>query len=79
MSVEERLRRFMIEELQAREETVTPDYPLIGQQVLDSLGILQVVSFLESEFDVEVEDDELVADNFVSIAAITKLVESKLG
>ena len=38
-----------------------PDQPL----QIDSLGLIRLVAFLESDLNVRVEDDELVADNFV--------------
>jgi len=55
------------------------DYPLLEKEVLDSMGIFQVVSFLESEFGIEVGDEDLVPDNFGTIDLIAALVESKQG
>jgi acyl carrier protein len=43
------------------------------------MGIFQVVSFLESEFGIEVGDEDLVPDNFGTIDLIAALVESKQG
>jgi acyl carrier protein len=45
--------------------------------VLDSLGLFQLVGYLESEFDVEIDDEELVPGNFGTIEDIAKLVEAK--
>lgn len=77
--VEESIRRFVVEEL-TREtvpDAITNDFPLLGGQALDSLGLLQLVSFLESEFDVEIRDEELVPANFGTIGDISRLVRSK--
>ena len=52
---------------------------LIEQGVIDSTGILQLISFLESEFDLRVEDDEVVPQNLDSIAQITAFVMRKRG
>ena len=79
MELESKLRQFLADELEAPQEALAPDYPLLANHVIDSLGLLQIVSFLESEFDVQVEDEELVPDNFGSISAIVGLVDSKLG
>lgn len=43
---------------------------LIGTGVLDSLRILQLVSFLEESFGIEIPDEDVVYDNFQSLGAI---------
>jgi len=58
-------------------DVLTPDYPLIDNQVLDSLGIYQMVTFIQDEFDIEVDAMELVPDNFETIGAIERLVNDK--
>lgn len=73
----EKLQRFFVEELQVPAEAVAPDHPIIANKILDSFGILQVVSFVEGEFGVAVEAEELVPENFGSIEAIVQLVDSK--
>ena len=45
--------------------------------LIDSTGILELVSFLEEEFDIEVKDAELVPDNFDSLSKLSSYVESK--
>lgn len=80
MDPRQRLRRFLVEELQIQPEQVaTDDSPLVSSHVIDSLDLLQVVSFLEGAFEVVVADEEIVPDNFETIGAITRLVESKHG
>jgi acyl carrier protein len=81
METKEALRKFIAAELKwdRPEAELTDDYPLLEREVVDSLGIFKIISFVESEFDVEVDDDELVADNFATIEAISTLVGSKLA
>ena len=80
MDTRQRLRRFIVEELQVKPEDVaTDDSPLMSSQVIDSLGLLQIVSFLENEFEVAVMDDEMLTSNFETIGAIVRLLESKRG
>jgi acyl carrier protein len=52
---------------------------LIAGGVIDSTGILELVSFLESEFEIEIADEELVPDNLDSVAKIRAFVGRKLG
>jgi peptidyl carrier protein len=77
--VEDSIRSFIADELSfdGSVATLTPDYPLLERQVLDSLGLFQLVGYLESEFGVEIDDEELVPGNFGTIEDIARLVERK--
>jgi acyl carrier protein len=81
VTTQDRVRSFIIDELRFRgsAKDLKNDYPLLEKEVLDSMGIFQVVSFLESEFGIEVDDEDLVPDNFGTIDLIAGLVESKQG
>jgi acyl carrier protein len=75
----EQVQDFIIQELRwgGPREQLTPDYPLLENSVIDSLGLMQIVQFLEVECGVEIADEELVPENFATLSAIAKLVESK--
>ena len=45
--------------------------------MIDSLGMLKLVSLIEQEFDIEIDDDDVVPDNWRTIKHIAALVESK--
>jgi acyl carrier protein len=44
---------------------------------LDSLNLLRLIAFFESDLGVTVEDDQLVVDNFANLRAISRLLEGK--
>jgi acyl carrier protein len=75
-NVEERLREFIVTAL--LEEPYEGDDPLDGG-VVDSLGIEQLVEYIYEAFEVELGEEEIVHDNFESIAALAALVEAKGG
>ncbi|MBT8206694.1 MAG: acyl carrier protein [Acidimicrobiia bacterium] len=79
MSADQQIRDFIVGELQfqGKPEDLTDDYPLLENEVIDSMGIFQIVSFLESDLGVEVDDDELVPDNFATIKSIVGLIAAK--
>ena len=56
-----------------------PEQSLLGTGVVDSTGILEMIDFLESRYNVEFEDEDLVAENFDTISRITHIVEMKLS
>jgi acyl carrier protein len=72
--IERRLERFIVDEL--LEELYDGRDPLATDAV-DSLGLEQLVDYIEDEFGVRLEDREMVAENFESIPALAALVHSK--
>ena len=60
------------------EATLDPKQSLIGTGVVDSTGTLELIGFLEREFDVTFADAELVGENFESIEKIATFLEAKL-
>jgi len=49
---------------------------LLGS-VMDSLGLMQLIAFLEEEFDVEIDDADVTVDNFRTVGDIERLVTAK--
>jgi acyl carrier protein len=47
--------------------------------IIDSTGVLELVSFVEAEFGIAIEDHELLPANFDSIAAVSAFIERKRG
>ena len=56
---------------------VANDEPLIDNGVMTSLQTVELVTFLEDEFGIMVEDEEFDEENFGSVDAIATLVEGK--
>jgi acyl carrier protein len=72
--IEAALRRFIDEEL--LEVPFAGEDPLSAGEV-DSLGIEQLVEYVFEVWSVELEDEEIVEENFESVGALASLVESK--
>jgi acyl carrier protein len=53
------------------------DTPLL-KGIIDSLGLTQLVSFLEAEFDIEIDDADITADNLGTIRLIEDLVRRRM-
>ena len=52
------------------------DDPLFPD-VIDSLGVMEVVSFIEDQYGVQIDEEELLVDNFRTLVAIGSLVDRK--
>jgi acyl carrier protein len=51
---------------------------LLEEEIVDSLGIFTLVSFIEDHFGVKVEAEEVNLDNFETVDAVVDLVQGKM-
>ena len=74
------VRRFIGENFLFRDDgdAITHDASLLDAGIIDSTGVLELVSFLETTFGIEVQDEEMLPENLDSIRAITGYVSRKL-
>jgi acyl carrier protein len=52
---------------------------LLEEKVIDSMGVMELIAFIESKFGVEFTDDDLTVDNFKTIDSIMSVIMSKAG
>ena len=55
------------------------DASLLREGVIDSLGVVELVEFLQSHFQLKVEQQEVRPDNFDSVARMAAFVRRKRG
>lgn len=79
MTAKAEIREFVVTELMwgGDPAALDDDTSLIDNGVIDSLGIVKLVLFLEREFGIKVRDEELSPATFDSISSIASFVESK--
>jgi acyl carrier protein len=76
--IEQEIRNHLTEEfLFGRSEALNDDTPLLGN-VIDSQGVIEVVSFVQQRFKIDVEDEEVTTDNLATLKSLVALVEKKL-
>ena len=59
-------------------ETINDDVSFLEEGVIDSVGVLELVAFIEDTFNLRVEDEELVPENLDSVNKLVAFVQSKL-
>ena len=75
-----RIRDFVLEEILFEDPghpSIDEDGPLLVR--LDSFGIMRLVTFLEEEMGIQVEDGDITADHFRTIADVERFVAEKAG
>jgi acyl carrier protein len=72
-----KIKQFIVEEFMpdVPAEELEDDFDLLTGGVVDSLGLLKVVAWLEDEFDISVDDSELGPDSFRTVVAIKAYVD----
>ena len=79
MDVGMRIRQFILKQfpLARKQSSIENESSLLESGIIDSLGVLDLVSFLEKEFKITICEEDLLADNFETIARMTAFVQSK--
>lgn len=78
MSVIEIVKKFLIEQDYIKQDDdISPDDSLLEKGIIDSVGIMKLVGLLEEKYDIVIDDDDLMPENFDSLSAIESYVKSK--
>jgi acyl carrier protein len=78
LEVENEVRTYLIDHfLSGRAEALPTDGSLLGS-VIDSTGLLELVTYLQERFGITVEDEDVVPENFGSVQQVAGYVEGKL-
>ena len=76
--IKTKIRSFIIENfLFGDDNGLKGDTSFLDEGIIDSTGVLELVTYLEEEFEIEVEDEELIPENLDSINNIAVYMEGK--
>jgi acyl carrier protein len=78
VDVADKIRGFIKEEVVLDADASIDDNAPLLEGILDSLALMQLVAFLEEEFDTEIDDTDVTAENFRTIADIERLVGGRV-
>lgn len=72
------IKEFIVDEFMpdVRVEQLEEDYDLLAGGVIDSLGVLKVLVWLEDTFQISLDDAEISPDSFRSVEVINALIDS---
>jgi acyl carrier protein len=75
------IEKFIVEEITGdlAPGPIAHDEDLLAADLIDSLGITELVGFVEERFGIKVADEDLTPDNFRSVDAIAAFVDRKGG
>ena len=80
IDIEREIYNFVVENfLFGKADGLGRDESLLGKGVIDSTGVLELVTFLQEHFAIAVEDEEVIPDNLDSIKNLVAYVGKKLN
>jgi len=80
MDIREDLTWYMQSKLLSEDTGVTlqPETEVLRQGIIDSIGVFEVVGFLEEKCGIRIDDEEITFDNFQTIDAMAQFVSRKM-
>jgi len=79
MELKDKVRTFVVENfLFGNNEDLEDTTSFLEEGIIDSTGVLELINFIEEEFSIIVEDEELIPENLDSIYNVTAYIEKKI-
>ena len=80
MTILKDIEKFLLTEIAGDlgKQSLDPDEDLLEQRIIDSMGILKLVVFIEKTNGIKVMDEDVIPENFQSLNSMVKLVEQKM-
>jgi len=80
MEIKNRVRQYIVDNfLYGDDNGLKNEDSLLDKGVIDSTGIVELLSYVEDVYDLEVADEEISRDNFDSIDKLSSFIETKIS
>lgn len=76
--IQEKIKNFITETSYTSPDQLDNNTLIFEQGIMDSMGFISIIEFIEDTFSVTTSDDELIESNFESIQAISDYIFRKL-
>jgi len=76
MTIEEQLLAYFANHANAE---VSPDTHLVEESVIDSMGVMELIAFIENTYHIEVDMDDLTIENFATVINIRDFIMRSRG
>ena len=79
MQIQSEIRNYIIENILFGDDKLLDiDTPFQENGILDSIGFLEIITFVEEKFGIEIADNEVIPENLGSLRRISGFVKKKL-
>ena len=79
MNIQLTLKDFIVKEFmhERDQNLLASDTPLIEEGIIDSMGLMKLVNFIENTFGIEINEEDLDIENFRAVDAIATFIQKK--
>ena len=77
LQIQEKVKEFILKTSYVSDEHLSNDTLIFAQGIMDSMGFISIISFIEEDFLITANDNELLESNFESINAISDFIFRK--
>lgn len=75
--MKEKIKNFIVENFLFGERELKDDEPLFESGIIDSLGLIKLIAFIEKNFNVSIDISEIMIENFNTLNDIMEVLKSK--
>lgn len=79
MKIAETLVQFISDELLEIEDIIDTEENLLSDDMIDSLGMLRLIGFIEASYQIKVPPQEITIANFRTVSILSKFLEELVG
>lgn len=79
LQIKEKVKQFILMASYIPDDQINNETLIFAQGIMDSMGFMSLISFLEETFSITANDDDLLESNFESIEAIAGFVTKRLN
>lgn len=79
LKIRERVKEFIVKTSYIGEDKVGFDTLIFAEGIMDSMGFVSIIEFIQENYSVIIRDDELIDSNFESVNAISEFIVRKLS
>jgi acyl carrier protein len=78
MEIKEKLLGFICHNFMVETEDINLNESMIDQGIIDSFGLIEIAGFIEEEFSLKIEEDQMNRDNFGSVLKIVDFIKREM-
>jgi acyl carrier protein len=80
MYIQQEIRHYIVDKMLFDDgEILDENLSFQESGIIDSIGFLEIITFVEEKFGIEIADNEIIPENFDSLRRISSFVEKKLN
>lgn len=77
--IQDKFLDFVTRQFSVERDEINLEESLIDEGIIDSFGLVEIASFMEEEFSIVVQDDQMNRNNFGSVLKIVDFIQREIS